>query len=165
MCASRDLRLSRRAPPASAKNELSPSISEADDQARKLVAYLRSPSNALPANEVGFSGLLLEAKTGLTRCNHRALSGCASSGRPARQRVVKPDYKPHLRDRPPMATEPSRFRRVRGWASKVMGVAAPVLTSVAAAFPPVALVAEGFAEICDYVGGSCELLDMVEDGS
>ena len=69
-------------------------------------------------------------------------------------------------DKPSAATRPSRFQRVRTRLARVMGTAAPVLTSVGRAFrgrPLIAAAAaEGVAEVCEYVSNACDLDEAFE---
>ena len=68
-------------------------------------------------------------------------------------------------DKSSTATRPSRFQRVRTRVARVMGTAAPVLTSVGRAFrghPLIAAAAEGVAEVCEYVSNACDLDEAFE---
>lgn len=142
--------------------------SSIDAQFTEVLTHL---SNAAPHDHgYGLTGELLRAKTDLLVASIEEYRDVrASIGLPIRrqprQDLADPNLTPvdYTTPERPHPVKPAKLKAVRRWLSHVMGVASPVLGSVAEAFPPIKAATEGLSEICEYVGGSCDLLGLVED--
>ncbi len=136
-----------------------------DEQFTEILGFLAGAPT--PEYGYGLSGELLRAKTDLLVASMEQYRDArATAGLPVRRVSRSDTANPIVGVHAPgnrVPAKPAKFRTVRKWLKHLMGVASPMLGSVAEAFPPIKVLTEGLSEICNYVGGSCELLDLVEE--